>query len=237
MIACMGEGRNVNVAPEVATLLPEAQLAHMLSLADDEDNRCAICDRFIEGDTVDVVAFQLGGLIYVRFTHPECLRTGVYDGPQTASGAFVQQTLALGAPTRTAIGIRDASPRALVFVELLLSVSTPDSPDPYSAYAELLGLHPITDELESMMPETAGENVELRVAGDVLVLSHRAGEDQIAPPPAELPGWMSIAEREGFAFLIAGYGLSLDRSTGAVQDALRVRPAWGAAVPVHNRGT
>jgi hypothetical protein len=235
--------RQVNITPEIVASLPEAQLEQLRVMAEDDDNRCCMCDGIVSDASVEVVMFTIGSLKYVRYSHSACRPSGIYRDPQsiarweqTETNPGDREARARGGTNMTTmLAMRGIHPRALVFIELTSSVSTPDEPDPYARYAELLGLSPITEDLTECTPRPAGKDSYLRTANGRLMLVHELGEDEIIPPPDELDGWLDVARADGNAFLITGFGMRLGTSIDVIKTALAERPAWGAIVPVRRR--
>ncbi|MDQ6775960.1 MAG: hypothetical protein M3071_07020 [Actinomycetota bacterium] len=230
--------RQLNVAAQVAELLPAAHLAQLQAEVDDPDKRCPRCGQLVTGATVEAVVLRDGDFHLARLAHPECARSGLYEYPglrvtqaeQLANGLDVNYTLGRRARPR---------PRALVFIELLTHLSAvppgadlASAPDPLDDYATGLGLQPVTGTIDQITPaKTTTSTLHLEVDG--LTLTHANGHDTIPADPHALAAWrQASAADEATALVITGRGLGLARESPTIAEALATRPAWAATVNV-----
>jgi hypothetical protein len=179
--------------------------------------------------------FLVGPLKYVRYSHPDCRKTGVYEDLDSVVEAGGEPTAGgtPGARLKTLLAVRDVEPRLLVFLEKTSSISTDDDLDPYARYAEQLGLHPIAGDIRELAPDRGGNRkVKLCNKGDHLALRHGLGEEYI---PLSQGSWLEVARQDRRAFVIAGVGLRLDAPTEIFDTLAEGRRCWGGAIPYRHR--
>lgn len=220
--------RNLIVAPEVTEILSGAHIGQLESLVDDDDNVCQDCGEFILGDSAAVVVFADDRASVVKLAHPECLRSGVYPVPGLDSAMRKQIDEEPGLSMRTLLGRRRTSPQALVFLEPLVLLGSPDE-DPLGVYAEGLGLAPISGEIEHIEPPHI-EGLEIQRHPQGLGLRTPHGTEEIHADPESVTTWAKYAQTGAIVIVARGLGLGLSEPT--IEAALALRPAWGGLVEV-----
>lgn len=232
--------RQLNVAPQVAQLLPPAHLAQLQAEVNDPNNRCPSCGQLVTGPAAEAVVLTDGDYHLVRLAHPECARSGIYDTPGLRVDEAVR--LAAGLNINTSLGRRPGpTPRALVFIELQdnLSLISPGSDpttaeDPLAVYANTLGLEPVAGGPMQLTPAHSATS-SLHVDADRrLILIQPDGRDILWDEPDEpLTAWCQTAtEDEAIALLITARGLGLSQHPPTITRALTTQPAWGATLTV-----
>ena len=230
--------RQLNVAAQVAQLLPAAHLAQLQAEVDDPSNRCARCGELITGAIVEAVVLRDDDFHLARLAHPECAPSAIYEHPGLR--ATQAEQLADGLDVNYSLGRRQRPPpRALVFIELLVNLSAvppgadlATATDPLADYANALGLQPVTGTIEQMTPAST-TTITLDLQADGLILTHPNGQDTIPADPEPLAVWREAAAAdEAIALVITGRGLGLSRQPPTIAEALATRPTWAAAVDV-----
>ncbi len=134
--------RELKVAADVAQLLPAAVLAQLEAVVDDPDNVCCVCEELIAGPSADVAVFAEDKFAHVTLAHPACMTSGVRSAPGLDRCMAQACTGPRESEMATLLGLRDSSPRALLFLEPSLTVCGWDG-DPLGTFAVGLGLSPV----------------------------------------------------------------------------------------------
>jgi hypothetical protein len=220
--------RRLIVAPEAAEALDAAHIAHIESLVDDDDNVCPACGDYIHGEAATVVVFTNERSALVKIAHPECSPSGVYAQPGLESALLRTMTEADGLSLRTQLGARHTPPRALVFIEPPTLVGA-RGVDPLCAYAEELGLVPIAGDIEEIdVPPVEGLELRSHALGLALVTRHDT--EEIHVDADVVSDWAEHAVAGAIVIVARGLGLGSPEPT--IEQALRLRPAWGGLVGV-----
>jgi hypothetical protein len=218
--------RHLNIAPEVLAKLDAPMVAQIEAVVDDPDNSCCVCGEFIAGPVAEVVLFTDGKLSLVKLADPGCVASGVYAHPEVRR--HIDSLTRDGFDMLTRLTAREASPRALLFLEPTTLTAGPGE-DPLELYAEILGLAPISGRVEEIAaPPTDAFTIGPTDQGLELRLSENS--DWVEAGPALRREWTALAE--GRALVILARGLGLARAEPTIEEALMLRPAWGAVATV-----
>ena len=223
-------GRELRVAEDVARLLSAAVIAQMEAVVDDPDNVCFVCDRFISGPSAELAVFAEGSTVCAWLAHPECAESGVRALP--GLGQAVVQRFAAGSESHmaTLLGLRQPSPRALLFLEPSLTVCGWGG-DPLETFAAMLGLPPASGAIDRIAPEPT-DLLSIRRLEHGLALRHPFGADFAPASRSELDQWWDASGGE--ALVVVARGLGLSRSQPTIEEALQFRQAWAAVAPLED---
>ena len=229
--------RRLNVATDVATLLPASHIAQLSTDALGSDNVCVACAAPITGDAAELVVLQDERVNLARLAHSECVASGVYAWEGTSAAAAALTLDSGGLDVATALVWRPApAPRAIVLVEprIHISLDAADVDPLQRLFAAPLGLHPISDPIGALAPPD-GIGSRLAPTAGGLVLASDALRVTVPSDPQTVQRWRAHVDGDR-AIVILGRGLGIARSdaelAAAVDEALRLRPCWGATVPV-----
>lgn len=231
-------GRRLHIAPEIAQVVPAAYIAHLEAQADDDDNVCGVCLRYIATDVANVYVARDREFYDLRMAHPKCHDSVMVDEPglRAAKHAqLIEKHAEGGVDTNLTLIVRPSpDPRAVLVQELRWLVGNLNlADDPLESLAERFGLVPVGGYLDRIhAPRTT--RVELRLTRDGMELIHEHVVDQIPPfEPAVYAMWRSHAVAAGRVLLIIGRGLQLDRADPElIGRALHTQPCWGGVVDV-----
>ncbi len=212
------------VAEEVARLLPAAVLAQLEAVVDDPDNVCCVCEELIAGPSANVAVFAEDKFAHVNLAHPACMTSGVRSAPGLDRCMAQACTRPRESEMATLLGLRDSSPRALLFLEPSLTVCSWDG-DPLGTFAVGLGLSPVSGAINRIAPPPT-DLLSIQRREDGLALLNQFGTDSAPASRSELDQWWAAAD--GQALVIVARGLGLSRTEPAIEEALQFRPAWGA---------
>ena len=228
--------RWLHVAAEAAALLPASHLAQMHSDATNDDNVCVACGALIEGPAAELVVLQDARMVLARLAHPDCVKSGAYEWEGTTAAVQALTTRPGGLDVATLVAWRRApSPRALVLIEPRIQVSFDAGPEDSleRLFARPLGLSPVTQPVTRLGPPTIPG--ELRDHQDGLELVTEALRVTIPVRSVLRQQWREHVDG-GLALVLVGRGLGIGGSDEALlrtlEEALRSRPVWGAAVRV-----
>jgi hypothetical protein len=218
--------RHLNIAPELLPTLGAPMLAQLEAVVDDPDNVCCGCGELIAGPIAEAILFTDGRLSLVRLADPGCVASGVYAHPEIRRD-FDSLTQG-GFDMLTRLTAREAAPRALLYLEPI-TLGAGLGEDPLELYAESLGLAPISGRIEDIeAPPTDAfvvapveTGLELRLSGNT---------DWVEASPVLRREWTALAD--GRALVILARGLGLARTEPTIEEALMIRPAWGAVATV-----
>lgn len=221
--------RELEIAPDVLELLSAPFLAQIEGVVDNPENLCCDCKEPIRGPVTSVVFFRGPGAGVFQLAHPSCLRSGVLFNPsldRETVRALGRIPAAIARPW-----LRESKPRALLFFEPCTLGSKGDR-DPMQDYAAARGLVPVSGEIEELVAPL-GDSLHLQRSAEGLCLRHPGGANVFKNiDAAELERWWAVARADGEALIITGRGLGLTREEPPIEEALRLRPAWGALAAV-----
>lgn len=220
--------RELRVAEEVAQLLSAPVLAQLEAIVDDPDNVCCVCESTITGSSAEVVVYTDGEAVLVKMAHSECAVSSVCQVPELGEQMSAGIEAVDGFKMSTLLGRRQTAPRALIFLELELTASGVDE-DPLERYALALGLSPISGSIEDIAPPRT-ELFTIETIPGGLGLRNKYGTETVPADDASLEEWLSLAA--GQALVIVARGLGLSRPKPVIEEALALRPAWGAVATV-----
>ncbi|MGA8744529.1 MAG: hypothetical protein WB507_01535 [Solirubrobacterales bacterium] len=220
--------RELHVDAEVAAFLPAAALAQLEAAVMDPDNPCCACGKTIQGPVAEAVLFRDTPLSLLQLAHPDCMRSGLYPAFGSGGAALACQS---DFELATVLALRPARPRAVLFLEPLTLVCA-EGEDPLESWALKRGLSPVSGAIERIAaPPTDAFTVCRRPDG--LLLPHRrSGFDMVCAPPDEVEEWWDAAQGE--ALVVTARGLGLRRAERAIEEAVRLRPAWAAVATLEN---
>jgi hypothetical protein len=218
--------RHLEIAPEILPSLEGPMLAQLESVVDDPDNLCCVCGQPIDGPTAEVVLFVDGEVGSVKLADSGCMQSAICELPGLRQG--LQAVVADGIEMLTLLTCREAEPRALLFLQPRMVFADPGE-DPLERYARTLGLAPISGSIEDIeAPETDAFTIEPIEGG--LALRLATNTDLVEATDDQLRAWLAPAE--GQALVIVARGLGLARAEPTIEEALMLRPAWGAVATV-----
>lgn len=214
---------------DVARFLPAPVLAQLQATIDDPDNLCCVCDKLISGPTAEAVVFTDGAAAtLVKLAHSECMASGVRMLPGLREAFDAHTEAAEGFSMATKLGLRVREPRALIFLEPEVLVGGLEG-DPLELYSEALGLAPISGSIEDIdLVHTELIAIELIEEGLGLRATH--GLETVPAEASELARWLEAAD--GRAAVIVARGLGLSRPEPTIEEALALRPSWGAIATI-----
>ncbi len=201
-------------------------LAQLEATVDDPDNVCCRCGEEIAGPSAEVVIFTDGEMTLIKLADSRCMRSAVRPVPKLRRD--VEAGAGDGFDMLTLLGRRDTDPRALLFLEPTVIVAGPGE-DPLEIYSLALGLSPISGSIKDVLaPLTDAFTIERTEAG----LALRLGElsEQVNAREIQREEWIEVAD--GRALVIVARGLGLARAEPTIEEALMLRPAWGAIAAV-----
>jgi hypothetical protein len=225
--------RELRVSEDVARFLPAPLLAQLHATIDDPDNVCCVCEGLIDGPSAEVVVFTDGqAAALIKVAHSDCMISGVRTLPGLREAFDARAQAAEGFSMATKLGLRKREPRALIFLEHEVLAGGIEE-DPLEVYSEALGLAPIAGSIEDIeLVETELFTIELIDEGLGLRAAH--GLETIPAEAYELARWLEAAEGRGAVIVARGLGLSRPEPT--IEEALALRPAWGAVAMIADPG-
>lgn len=226
--------RELHVSTDVAQLLPAAMLSQVQATIDDPDNVCCACEGLIDGPSAELIVFTDGeAAAMVKVAHSDCMSSGVRTLPGLRAAFDARAQEPEGFSMATMLGLRRRAPRALIFLEPEVLAGGVEE-DPLELYAEELGLVSISGSIEEIeLVDTDRFRIELIEEGLGLRAAH--GLETVPADESELAPWLEAAD--GRAVVIAARGLGLSRSKPAIEEALALRPSWGAIAMIADSGS
>jgi hypothetical protein len=228
--------RWLHVAPEAATLLPASHLAQMHNDASNDDNVCVACGALVDGPAAELVVLQDTRMVLARLAHPACVKSGAYEWEGTTAAVQALTTRPEGLDVATLVAWRRApSPRALILIEprIQVSLDTGAEDSLERLFARPLGLQPVSQPVTRLQPSIVPG--EIRDHRDGLQLVTDALRITIPARPVLRQQWRDHADG-GIALVLVGRGLGIggpeDALLHTLDEALRSRPVWGAALHV-----
>ena len=220
--------RELRISEEVAELLPASTIAQLEAVVDDADNVCCACGATVAGQVAEAVVFADDDGLIVKLAHPDCMASAVIRAPGV-SAAFRERLAAEdGQVMATLLGLRRSAPRPLIFLEPELLVSGLGE-DPLGAYAEALGLAPVSGTIESIAPPATEKFTVVRIDGGIGLETGWAVEE-VPADAAALGEWLGAAAGE--ALVVIGRGLALRREPPTIEEALALRPCWAGVATI-----
>jgi ribosomal protein L24E len=215
---------SLEIGPDVAAVLRPEETARLEALRDARPLRCVVCGRPIEpggGPAVTVSLVLEGDSAVVQFAHSAC----------APSRADLAQLVTIAQADPLGIAYAQAmhpQAGAVLLWERRLDVRVHDvtlsDVFPYLDARREDGFHPaLADEPVHPLPDLrlAREEPDLVLLRDDDPCERFHDAMDLAPD-----GWMDALERSGFALLIAGAQIGLDKpSAGSIQRAIRAQRA------------
>lgn len=225
--------RRLNISPEVAQVIPASIIAHLESQADDDDNVCGVCLRFIDTDVANIYAAHDQQFYDIRTAHPECHDSVVIDEPGLRAAKHAQLEDG-GVDMLVVMLVRRApEPRSVLLQEPRWFVGRLEDDEPLEQWADAYGLVPVSGYLDRIDPPRTAK-ARFRLTGERLELVHENGVYEIpAFDPEPFATWREQATASRRVLLILGRGLHLNRpDPDTIGQALHTQPCWGAVLDV-----